>query len=267
MPLKESYKIMNHEIDQKQHHWRELLAGDIPPWVMRFIKLTGKAINRHEMIRAGDSVLLSVSGGKDSLALALALAIRLKWLPISYSMKAVMINWLEHPIEQDARERLLEYFDALGIPLTILDEQQYPESFKGEFNCYLCSRNRRRVLFTYADDHDCELIAMGHHLDDLVETSLLNLTSRAKFSTMLPVQEFFKGKLHIVRPMIEVHEHTIRRLSEYYQLPCVKPVCPYDQTNIRSKLKPIVQQLVQLDRDAREHIYKSHEFTYKIPEK
>lgn len=256
---------MNHNPDNEIHHWKELLAGDIPPWVMRFIKHTGRAINRHEMIRSGDSVLLSVSGGKDSLALALALSIRLKWLPIAYRMQAVMINWIEHPIEAAAREKLLAYFEALGIPLTILDEPQYPDSFHGEFNCYLCSRNRRRILFTYAAEHDCSLVAMGHHLDDLVETTLLNLTSRAKFSTMLPVQEFFGGKLHIIRPMIEIHEHTTRRLSELYQLPSVKPVCPHDQTNIRSKLKPIVRDLVYLDRDAREHIYKAHAFSYKRP--
>ena len=255
---------MKHETTQEVHHWKELINGDIPPWVMRFIKLTGKAINRHEMIKADDSVLLSVSGGKDSLALALALSIRLKWLPISYTMRAVMIDWKEHPIGREGQKRLYEYFDALQIPLTILEEQQYPESFKGEFNCYLCSRNRRRILFTYAAEHNCSLVAMGHHLDDLVETTLLNLTSRAKFSTMLPVQEFFGGKLHIIRPMIEVHENTIRRLNELYQLPSVKPVCPYDQTNIRSKLKPIIQDLVHLDRDAREHIYNAHGFSYKI---
>lgn len=253
------------DLTHGNHHWRELVQGDIPPWVMRFIKLTGKAINKHEMIRSGDSVLLSVSGGKDSLALALALSIRLRWLPIAYSMRAVMINWIEHPIGTDSRELLLEYFEALGIPLTILDEPQYPDSFKGEFNCYLCSRNRRRILFEYAAEHGCELIAMGHHLDDLVETTLLNLASRANFSTMLPVQEFFKGKLHIIRPMIEVHEQTTRRLAEVYRLPAVKPVCPHDQTNIRSRLKPIVRELAHIDRDAREHIYNSHGFTYRIP--
>lgn len=254
-----------HEQDHENHDWRELIAGDIPPWVMRFIKLTGKAINKHQMIKDGDSILLGVSGGKDSLALALALSIRLKWLPITYSMQAVMINWNEHAIDNIARVALIDYFSALGIPLTILDEPQYPESFKGEFNCYLCSRNRRRILFNYAAEHECDLIALGHHLDDLVETSLLNLTSRASFSTMLPIQEFFKGKLHIIRPMIEVHEQTTRRLSEIYRLPSVKPVCPHDQTNIRSRLKPIVRALVHLDRDAREHIYNAHHFNYRIP--
>ena len=72
--------------------YRTLIDGDIPPWVMRFIKHTGKAINTYSMIREHDTVLLSASGGKDSLALALALSIRRTWLPIKYELKALMIK-------------------------------------------------------------------------------------------------------------------------------------------------------------------------------
>ncbi len=245
--------------------WRSLVKGEIPPWVMRFIKQVGRGINNHSMIREDERVLLSISGGKDSLALALALALRLKWLPINYTMEGLLINWIENPIAEEALEELHHFFEALNIPLTVANEHQYPESFKGEFNCYLCARNRRRVLFTYADQHNYKLIATGHHLDDLVETSLLNLTSRATFATMLPVQEFFKGTLHIIRPMIEVRETTIKRVCDLYNLPVVKPVCPYDHTNIRSKLKTIVKQLSRLDSDVREHFYNAHQFSYKIP--
>ncbi len=244
--------------------WLSLIRGEIPPWVMRFIKQVGRGINRHSMIREDERVLLSISGGKDSLALALALALRLKWLPINYTMEGLLINWKEHPIDEKALEELRTFFDALKIPLTIVDESQHPASFKGEFNCYLCARNRRRVLFTYADQHNYNLIATGHHLDDLVETTLLNLTSRATFATMLPVQEFFKGELHIIRPMIEVRERTIKKVCDHYNLPAVKPVCPHDQTNIRSKLKTIVEQLSRLDSDVREHFYNAHQFSYKI---
>ncbi|MGH0051934.1 MAG: ATP-binding protein [Sphaerochaetaceae bacterium] len=251
-------------IANKEHHSAQFVKGDIPPRVMRFIKKTGKAINRHEMIKENDRVLLSVSGGKDSLALAAALAIRLRWLPVSYHLEAVMIDWIEHPIGEIWEERLHEFFETFSIPFTIFHEYQYPESFKGEFNCYLCSRNRRRIMFEYADKHDYSLIATGHHLDDLVETTIMNLTKRGVFSTMLPVQEFFKGKLHVIRPMIEVHEQTIRSIANEFKFPCVKPVCPYDQTNIRSKIKPIVKDMVALDRDAREHFYKAHMFDYRI---
>ena len=240
--------------------YHSLIDGDITPWVMRFIKGVGRTINTYSMIREGDEVLLAVSGGKDSLALALALSLRLKWLPVSYRLRALMIDWKEHPIPVQARSALGEYFDSLDIDFRIQDEHQYPQSFKGEFNCYLCSRNRRRILFEEAAKQDVRLIAMGHHLDDLVETSLMNLCFRADFSSMHPVQDFFKGRLYVIRPMIEIHESVTRRLAEVYSLPVVKPVCPYDQTNIRSSLKPIVGQLCHMDRLTREHIYKAHHF-------
>ncbi len=244
----------------EKHSYLELINGDIPPWVMRFIKSAGKAINRYNMIKEGDEVLLAVSGGKDSLALALALSLRLKWLPVSYKLKALMINWIEHPIDDEHKNKLRQYFKALNIDFEIVDENQFPSSFKGDFNCYLCSRNRRRILFEYAAKNDVKLIAMGHHLDDLVETTMMNLCFRANFSTMLPVQEFFDGKLHIIRPLIEIHESVTRRLWECYDLPVIKPVCPYDQTNIRSKLKPIIKELSHIDHLTREHIYNAHNF-------
>ena len=70
----------------------------------------------------------------------------------------------------------------------------------------------------------------------------------------------FEGKLYIIRPMIEIHESVTRRLSQVYGLPTVKPVCPYDQTNIRAELKPIVKSLCHMDSLTREHIYKAHHF-------
>lgn len=240
--------------------YRTLIEGDIPPWVMRFIKGAGKAINRYGMIKEGDEVLLAVSGGKDSLALALALSLRLKWLPVKYKLNALMINWKEHPIPEEYREKLATYFADLGIDFTMVDELQFPTSFKGDFNCYLCSRNRRRILFSYAAEHDAKIVAMGHHLDDLVETTMMNLCFRAKFATMLPVQEFFDGKMKIIRPLIEIHESVTKRLAEVYDLPVVKPVCPYDQTNIRAKLKPVIRELCHIDPLTREHIYNAHDF-------
>jgi tRNA 2-thiocytidine biosynthesis protein TtcA len=244
--------------------YQALLEGDLPLWVMRFVKATGRAINRYSMIRDGDTILLSASGGKDSLALALALSLRKKWLPIDYALKAVMINWKEHPIPEEYREKLAVFFTDLGYTFHIFDEEQYPSSFGGEFNCYLCSRNRRRILFDRADREGIVKIAMGHHLDDLVETSLMNLCFRGTFETMKPVQPFFNGKIQVIRPMIEIHERQIRRLSERYDLPVIKPVCPHDRTNIRSQLKPIVKSLVRIDPLTREHIYKAHHFEESV---
>ena len=248
--------------------YQSLIDGDIPPWVMRFIKGVGKAINRYRMIQKDDEVIIAASGGKDSLALALALSLRRKWLPVTYTLKAVMIDWIEHPIPPEYKEKLRAYFSALDIDLIIFEEHQFPESFNGDFNCYLCARNRRRILFQYAEKENAKLIAMGHHLDDLAETTLMNLCFRASFSTMLPVQEFFEGKMHIIRPLIETRENVTRRLAECYDIPVIKPVCPYDQTNVRARLKPIISELSHIDKLTREYIYNAHDFSASIlPEK
>ncbi len=250
---------------QDRQSYAQLVAGEIPPWVQRFIKKTGKAINDFSMIADGDRVLLGISGGKDSLALALALSLRRKWLPIDYTLEALHINWKEYPVPEEKVAQLREFFSALDISFTSLDANMFHEAYHTDFNCYHCSRNRRRILFEEANRRGSRLVALGHHLDDLVETSLINLCFRGDFSTMLPVQEFFKGELYVIRPMIQVREQVIRRLTEQYDLPVVKPVCPYDQTNIRARVKPIIQELSQIDRLTREHIYKAHDLSCRIP--
>lgn len=245
--------------------YSELISGSFPPWVHRFIKQTGRGINAFNMIADGDKVLLGISGGKDSLALALALSLRRKWLPIDYRLQALHINWKEYPVPADRIDALRTFFTSLDIEFTSREATMFHSQYHDDFNCYLCSRNRRRILFDEAAERGIRLIALGHHLDDLVETSLINLCFRADFSTMQPVQEFFDGKLYVIRPMIQVREHVTRRLAEIYDLPVVKPVCPYDQTNIRSKIKPIIQELSHIDKLTREHIYKAHNLNCRIP--
>lgn len=238
----------------------QLFEGNIPPWIMRFVKKTGKSINHFNMIRENDTVILGISGGKDSLALALALSLRLKWLPISYTLKALHIDWEEYPVPAEAKEKLFAFFDTIGVELESHRTSMFPDSFRGEFNCYLCSRNRRRIFFEKARDLGCSTIALGHHLDDFVETAMINLFFRGRFESMRPVQDFFSGDLHIVRPMCEVKEHTISRLVHFLDLPVVKPDCPYHETNIRSKLKPLVKDLSRIDRYAREHLFSALDF-------
>jgi tRNA 2-thiocytidine biosynthesis protein TtcA len=112
-------------------------------------------------------------------------------------------------------------------------------------------------MFDIAEQMGFGKIALGHHLDDIVETTLINLCFRGRFTTMLPIQEFFNGKLHIIRPMCEVRESAVSRLSDNLEFPVCKSPCPYNDTNIRSKVKPIVKNLSHIDKLTREHIYKS----------
>lgn len=238
--------------------YKDLLTSNIPNSVQRVVKLVGKGINKYSMIKDKDEIILGVSGGKDSLVLALSLAIRRRWLPIDYKIRPVLINWTDFPIEEENQQKLREFFDLLGFGLTIIDEPQRNPGFCGDFNCYLCSRNRRRILFDYAREQNIQKIALGHHLDDIIETSFMNLCFRGNFSTMLPVQNFFNGAIKVIRPMNLVPEAKIITLCSRYDIPVVKPVCPLDHENIRSQLKPIIRDLARMDKHLKEHIYNAH---------
>ena len=235
---------------------REVLKKT-PPWLYRIVKETGKGINRFNMIVGGDDVLLAISGGKDSLVLALCLALRLKWLPVSYNLKALHINWKEYPMPEDLSKEIKEFFKQLNIPYESASHSMHPESFKGDFSCYLCARNRKRILFDYADKHNIKKIATGHHMDDIIETTLINMCFRGNFSTMMPVQDFFNGKLKLIRPMALVTETKVKLVSDRLNLPVYHTECPHKETNMRLKVKPIIKDLSRMDKNVREHIFNS----------
>ncbi|MBN2049956.1 MAG: adenine nucleotide alpha hydrolase [Spirochaetales bacterium] len=235
----------------------EVLRGRIPPWLLRLVKQAGRSINRFGMIGADDRILLGTSGGKDSLVLALLLTLRKTWLPIDYDLKALHIDWVEYPMTADEKDTLQIYFDALKIPLEIHRTPMENPSFQGEFNCYLCARNRRRILFQKADELGISKIALGHHLDDFVETILINLCFRGSIESMQPVQDFFFGALHIIRPLCEIPEAAVQRIADRLDLPVIPKRCPHEAENIRFRLKPLVSELSHLDKLARSHIFEA----------
>lgn len=235
-----------------------VLGGQIPSWCKRIVKQTGRGINRFKMISGGDTVMLGVSGGKDSLALAFCLSLRRMWLPVTYKLLAVVIDWIEYPMPEGYMEELSAFFRILDIEYEFVKVHMFSSGFKGRFDCYLCSRNRKRILFETAAERGITKIALGHHLDDLVETTLINLFFRGTFSTMMPVQHFFGGEVTVIRPMCEVYEKDTVKLVERLGIPVFHADCPYKHTNIRSEIKPILGQLQKLDRKAKEHIYRAH---------
>lgn len=230
-----------------------------PPYLMRYLKTVGRGINRYSMLRRNDRILLSISGGKDSLALALAMALRRRHIPIHYDLEAVLINWHQYPHPPEKLSALQDFFREIAIPLRVIDADIYPESFSGRFNCYLCGRNRRRILFEHVSGWEGRpLIATGHHLDDIVETTLMNLFFRGSFATMKPVQSFFDDRLRIIRPLCLVKEETISLITRRLNLPVSTIACPLRDQNIRSVLKPMIRELERINPQVRENIQKSH---------
>jgi tRNA 2-thiocytidine biosynthesis protein TtcA len=225
--------------------------------VERFAHHAGRGIARFSMIEEGDHVLIGVSGGKDSLALSLALSVRRRWVPIDYRLSAVQVEWREYPMTEDEKRAIDEFFEAIGVPLRRIPAQIAPPSFRKKFSCYSCSRNRKRILFDEAARIGAGKIALGHHMDDIARTTLMNVFFHGEVSTMMPVQRFFGGKMSIIRPLCEVRENEVRRLATRLSLPSAPNRCPNADKNQRALMKEILRQASQVNRHAVSNVYRA----------
>ncbi len=221
----------------------------------RFAKSVGRGIKRFDMIGPGDKVLIGVSGGKDSLAMSLALVERKKWVPVEYELFAMQIEWLEYPLNGEEKSRIDDFYAGLRIPLKRVQASIHPPSFKKAFSCYTCSRNRKRILFDEAARVGATKIALGHHMDDIAATTLLNVLYRGEFSTMMPVQEFFGGKLLLIRPMCEVREAEVQKISRRLDLPTVPARCPNAEKNVRVFIRSLLAQASRVNPHAVPNLY------------
>jgi tRNA 2-thiocytidine biosynthesis protein TtcA len=223
----------------------------------RFSHHVGRGIRRFSMIGPGDRVLIAVSGGKDSLALSLALKERMRWVPISYELSAVHVEWDEYPMTEAERTAIDSFYDEIGIPLHRIRTSIAPPTFRKKFSCYTCARNRKRVLFNEAQRVGARVIALGHHMDDMARTTLLNMFFHGEFATMMPVQPFFSGALSIIRPMCEVRESEIARVAKALGLPSAPNRCPNSLTNKRGLMKEILRMASHVNRHAVSNVYGS----------
>ncbi len=223
----------------------------------RFARHVGRGISRFDMIRPGDRILIGVSAGKDSLAMSLALVERRKWVPIEYELEALHIDWREYPLSSEEKHAIDSFYRDLAIPLTRVQASMQPASFRKKFSCYTCARNRKRILFDEATRRGATKIALGHHLDDIARTTLMNLFFRSEFSTMMPVQQFFGGKLSIIRPMCEVREAEVTKVANRLGLPMVPSRCPNAEKNQRKLMAELLRTVSRVDRHAVTNVYGS----------
>lgn len=217
-------------------------------------KKVGKAIWDYRMLGEGDKVLVAVSGGKDSLSLVKILKERTKFVPINYEIIACFVDmgfsWVNNDI-------LANYFELESIPYRIV---RPPDAWKGEeepFGCFWCSWNRRKALFDLAHELRCTKIAFAHHMDDIIETILLNLFFQGEIGTMQPYQEMFDGELALIRPLAYVEEHELVKLSRVLNLPVITSECPHSNTSKRHLLKGIIKELKTHNKNVKKNIFRS----------
>ena len=215
-----------------------------------------KGVVNYRLIEDDDRILVGLSGGKDSLALLELLALRSRVHKPKFSVVAVHVSMSNIPYQADL-EYLKQYAQGLGVEFVHYETSFDPSTDTRKSPCFLCSWNRRKALFTVAKELGCNKIALGHHMDDILETLLMNMTFQGAFSTMPPKLVMKKFDMTIIRPMCLVHESDLEELAALHAFKKQIKNCPYETQSNRTDMKGVLKQLEALNPEARYSLWGS----------
>lgn len=225
-----------------------------------------KALKDYELIKENDKICVCISGGKDSMLLAKLFQELQRHSIIPFEAKYLVMN---PGYNGENLSMIIANLERLGIPAEIRESNifEVTSKEKGKIACYLCARMRRGALYSLARDYGCNKIALGHHFDDVIETTLLNMLNAGSFQTMLPKLRStnFKG-MELIRPMYYIREKDIVSWSEYNDLKFIRCACRFTEKDAennpetlsrRKKTKELIKILCEYNPMAEKNIFTS----------
>lgn len=209
-----------------------------------------KALTQYHLIDDGDKILIALSGGKDSLCLLELLGKRMKIRKPSFTVEAVHIRMENIQYESDT-SYLEQFASNAGVPLHIVTTKFEETGSSRKPACFLCSWHRRKQIFNLAQELGCNKIALGHHMDDILHTALMNQFFQGHFSTMPARLKMKKMPLTIIRPLCLEIEADIKQFAEQRGYEKQLKLCPYEKASHRAEMKELFEQVEQSNPDAR----------------
>lgn len=224
-----------------------------------------RAVQDYKLINENDKVMVCISGGKDSFLLAKCIQELERHGKVKFEAKYVVMN-----PGYDDKNRDLIYLNAkrLNIPITMFDSDIFDvvNTISGEKPCYLCARMRRGFLYSKAQELGCNKIALGHHFDDVIETTLLSMLYGSEVKTMMPKlhSDNYEG-LELIRPLYLVKEDAIITWKNSNKLTFINCACRFtenctildDGTSKRKEMKNLVKTLKKVNPNVDNNIFKS----------
>ncbi len=215
----------------------------------------GAAIRNHRMLEEGDRVLIAVSGGVDSSVLARVLSEKRGNLPVKFELLGCHIETDLFGMVDGGNEWLDRFFSEIDVPLIRKSVPVLGRLKEGRsMNCFFCAMQRRKALLAVALENRCTKIAYGHHMDDVIETLLMNMLYNAKIATMPVRLELDDYDIVFVRPLCKVREAEVKRYAVRMEISSVAQDCPHAVDGRRAKVKDIVSQLARDDERIRDNL-------------
>ena len=221
------------------------------------------AVKRYELVDAGDKIAVCVSGGKDSMLLAKLMQMLQKYTEKPFDLIFLAMDPGYSP---ENRKKIEENAALLRIPLTVFETDVFRVANGAEKNpCYLCARMRRGHLYAKAKELGCNKIALGHHFNDVIETTVMGMLYGAQLQAMPPMlrSDNYPG-MSLIRPLYCVHEDDILAWKRYNGLEFLQCACRFTEaagreapSGKRRELKELIKGLKQQNPDVEKSIFAS----------
>ncbi len=205
-----------------------------------------KAIKEFEMVREGDKIAVAISGGKDSILMALLFKELQRHGKVKFSLEFIIAD---PGYEKNLKEQMIENCDYLRIPINIFNSDIFEivDKIAKDYPCYMCAKMRRGALYSKAEELGCNKLALGHHIDDVIETTMLNILYTGCFKTMLPkLKSTNFENIELIRPMYYIEERSIERFiqnSGMTPLDCACKVAAKKTGSKRQEVKELIESL------------------------
>ena len=227
------------------------------------------AVRRYDLISEGDRIAVCVSGGKDSMLMALCMKRLQKYSEIPFEVVFLVMNPGYHEINL---RKIVDNAALLEIPIQVFETGIYDAVAKVDAHpCYLCARMRRGYLYSQAKARGCNKIALGHHYDDVIETILMGMLYSGQVQTMMPKLHStnFEG-MELIRPMYLIREKDIMHWRDYNGLHFIQCACHFTDTcsscrtdgtaaSKRMEIKQLIEDLKKTNPYVEGNIFKSVE--------
>ena len=224
-----------------------------------------KAIKDYKLVEEGDKIAVAISGGKDSLLMAKMFQELKRHGQVNFELEFIAMDPGYHT---DIRQLLIDNCEYLEIPIKLFDANifEVADEIASDYPCYMCARMRRGALYNKAEELGCNKLALGHHFDDVIETTMLNLLCAGNFKTMLPKLNStnFDG-IQIIRPLYYIREESIIKFiqnSGIWPLNCACMVAAKKTGNKRYEIKDLIKSLGENFQEVEKSIFRAAQNVY-----
>ena len=214
-----------------------------------------RAIDDFDMIDDGDKIAVGLSGGKDSITLLYALYYLRKFYTKKFDIIAITIHPGSETFKTDELEKICKELEIEHIIYKSNISEVVFNIRKEKHPCSLCANMRRGMLNSVAIENGCNKIALGHHMDDVMETFMMSVFLNGKIHTFSPVTYLSRSDVKTIRPMIYVEEKLIRITAKNKNYPVMNKCCPADGFTKREYMTNLLKEMKQDIPKVREHLF------------